>query len=157
MKAESHSQSARCLRDGYQKHADSRTGSQDRRASHQVRQREPQLAKIMADNYLTELRESLREETLKDAAKNRHFLWEQIEQTSDPLFKVKISDLLAKEIKKETIARTQKNYGFIVLNSPVASDLDKEARPKRAMHPFSHCRWLFCHLPWVLPRLHPEC
>ena len=94
---------------------------------------DPNFAKIMADNYLTELSESLREETLKDAAENRRFLQEQIEQTSDPLLKVKISDLLAKEIEKETFARAQKYYGFIVLDPPVASDLDKKVKPKRAL------------------------
>ena len=94
---------------------------------------DPNFAKIMVDNYLTELSESLREETLKDAAENKRFLQEQIEQTSDPLLKVKISDLLAKEIEKETFARAQKYYNFIVLDPPVASDLDKKVKPRRAL------------------------
>jgi uncharacterized protein involved in exopolysaccharide biosynthesis len=94
---------------------------------------DPNFAKVMADNYLAELSESLREETLKDAAENKRFLQEQIEQTSDPLLKVKISDLLAKEIEKETFARAQKYYSFIVLDPPVASDLDKKVKPKRAL------------------------
>ena len=94
---------------------------------------DPNFAKIMVDNYLTELSESLREETLKDAAENRRFLQEQIEQTPDPLLKVKISDLLAKEIEKETFARAQKYYSFIVLDPPVAPDADKKAKPKRAL------------------------
>ena len=94
---------------------------------------DPNFAKVMADNYLTELSESLREETLKDAAENRRFLQDQIEQTADPLLKVKISDLLAKEIEKETFARAQKYYSFIVLDPPVVADLDKEVKPKRAL------------------------
>ena len=94
---------------------------------------DPNFAKIMVDNYLTELSESLREETLKDAAENRRFLQEQIEQTSDPLLKVKISDLLAKEIEKETFARAQKYYSFIVLDPPIAPDPNKKVKPKRAL------------------------
>jgi uncharacterized protein involved in exopolysaccharide biosynthesis len=94
---------------------------------------DPNFAKIMADQYITELSELLREETLNDAAENRRFLQEQIEQTSDPLLKVKISDLLAKEIEKETFARAQKYYSFIVLDPPIASDLDKKVKPKRAL------------------------
>jgi hypothetical protein len=87
----------------------------------------------MADNYLTELSESLREETLKDAAENKRFLQEQLEQTSDPLLKVKISELLAKEIEKETFARAQKYYGFNVLDPPIAPDIDKKVKPKRSL------------------------
>jgi uncharacterized protein involved in exopolysaccharide biosynthesis len=94
---------------------------------------DPRFAKIMADNYLTELSESLREETLKDAAENKRFLQEQLEQTSDPLLKVKISELLAKEIEKETFARAQKYYGFIVLDPPIAPDPNKKVKPKRSL------------------------
>ena len=94
---------------------------------------DPRFAKIMADHYLTELSESLREETLKDAAENEKFLQQQLEQTSDPLLKVKISELLAKEIEKETFARAQKYYSFIVLDPPVAADIDKKVKPKRSL------------------------
>ena len=90
-------------------------------------------AKIMVENYLAELSESLREETLEDATENERFLQEQLEHTSDPLLKVKISDLLAKEIEKETFARAQKYYSFIVLDPPVASETDKKVKPKRAL------------------------
>jgi uncharacterized protein involved in exopolysaccharide biosynthesis len=94
---------------------------------------DPNFAKIMAEHYLTELSESLREETLKDAEENKRFLQEQLEQTSDPLLKVKISELLSKEIEKETFARAQKYYSFIVLDPPVSPDLDKKLKPKRSL------------------------
>jgi uncharacterized protein involved in exopolysaccharide biosynthesis len=94
---------------------------------------EPNFAKTMVDNYLRELSESMREETLKDAQENKHFLQEQLEQIHDPLLKAKISDLLAKEIEKETFARAQKYYSFIVLDPPVAPDLDKKVKPKRSL------------------------
>jgi uncharacterized protein involved in exopolysaccharide biosynthesis len=94
---------------------------------------DPRFAKIMAEHYLTELSESLREDTLEDAEENKKFLEEQLLQTSDPLLKVKISDLLSKEIEKETFARAQKYYSFIVLDPPVAPDLDKKVKPKRSL------------------------
>jgi uncharacterized protein involved in exopolysaccharide biosynthesis len=46
---------------------------------------------------------------------------------------VKISELLSKEIEKETFARAQKYYSFIVLDPPVAPDLDKKVKPKRSL------------------------
>ncbi len=93
----------------------------------------PRFAKIMVDHYLTELSESLREETLKDAKENKHFLEQQLELTADPLLQEKISTLLAKEIEKETFARAQKYYSFIVLDPPIASDIDKKVKPKRSL------------------------
>jgi uncharacterized protein involved in exopolysaccharide biosynthesis len=95
--------------------------------------RDPHFAKELADYYLTELSETLREETLNDATENQRFLQEQLDKTSDALLREKISNLLAKEIEKETFARAQKYYSFIVLDPPVVSDLDKKVKPKRAI------------------------
>jgi uncharacterized protein involved in exopolysaccharide biosynthesis len=64
---------------------------------------------------------------------NKRFLQEQLDLTSDVLLKVKISELLAKEIEKETFARAQKYYSFIVLDPPIAPDLDKKVKPKRSL------------------------
>jgi uncharacterized protein involved in exopolysaccharide biosynthesis len=94
---------------------------------------DPRFAKILVDHYVVELSESLREETLKDATENKRFLQTLLEETSDPLLKVKISELLAKEIEKETFARAQRYYSFIVLDPPVAPDLNKKVRPKRGL------------------------
>ena len=94
---------------------------------------DPRFAKIMAERYLTELSESLREETLQDAAENERFLKEQLGNTSDALLKIKISELLAKEIEKETLAMAQKYYSFVVLDPPVAADPDKKVKPKRSL------------------------
>ena len=94
---------------------------------------DPRFAKIMVEHYLTELSESLREDTLEDATENRRFLQQQLDLTSDVLLKVKISELLAKEIEKETFARAQRYYSFIVLDPPIAPDLDKKVKPKRSL------------------------
>jgi uncharacterized protein involved in exopolysaccharide biosynthesis len=93
----------------------------------------PQFAKEMADHYLTELSETLREETLKDAKENQRFLRKQLEQTPDTLMKEKISAMLAREIEKEIFARAQKYYSFQVLDPPFVPDLDKKVKPRRAL------------------------
>jgi uncharacterized protein involved in exopolysaccharide biosynthesis len=124
------------LQDAYKSLMDMLAVSRDRKTdvmTVKFDHEDPNYAKIMVDHYLTELSETLREETLKDAAENKRFLQEQLEQTSDPLLKVKISELLAKEIEKETFARAQKYYSFIVLDPPVAADLDKEVKPRRSL------------------------
>lgn len=94
---------------------------------------DPETAKNIVNNYLSELSETLREEVLKDSKDNRHFFNEQLEKTSDALLREKIYTLLAREIEKETFALAQKYYGFVILDPPVAPDIDKKTKPKRAM------------------------
>ena len=93
--------------------------------------KDPEFAKEMVEYYTTELSESLREETLKDAAENQRFLRRQLERTPDVLLKEKIYILLAKEIEKETFASAQKYYSFMVLDPPIVPDLNKRIKPKR--------------------------
>ena len=95
--------------------------------------KDPPLSKKMVEYYLTELSDTLRAETLKDAAENQKFLSGLIEKTSDVLLKEKIYALLAKEIEKETFARAQNPYSFQVLDPPIVPDLDKKVKPKRSM------------------------
>jgi len=94
---------------------------------------DPRFAKIMVANYLAELSESLREETLEEAAENRRFLEEQLAGTSDILLKEKLWILLSKEIEKEIFLQAQRYHGLIVLDPPVASDLNKKVKPNRAL------------------------
>jgi len=93
----------------------------------QVDSKDPVFAKRMVEHYITELSETLREETLKDAKENRRFLQRQLEKTHDVLLKEKIYILLAKEIEKEIFARAQKYYSFKVLDPPIVPDLNKRA------------------------------
>jgi len=94
---------------------------------------DPKTAKRIVDNYLTELSEVLREEVLQDAAENMRFFRKQLEKTVDSLLQEKIYSMLAKEIEKETFARAQKYYSFLVLDPPIVPDIDKKVRPKRAL------------------------
>jgi len=93
----------------------------------------PTTAKDFVDYYLIQMSETMREVVMHDAAENMRFLNEQLERTTDPLLKVKIYDMLAKEIEKDTFARAQKYFGFFVPDPPLAPDLDKKAKPKRAL------------------------
>jgi uncharacterized protein involved in exopolysaccharide biosynthesis len=94
---------------------------------------DPRFAKIMVANYLAELSESLREETLEEAAENKRFLQEQLDATSDVLLKEKLWTLLSKEIEKEIFLKAQKYHSFIVLDPPVASDQNKKVKPNRLL------------------------
>jgi len=49
------------------------------------------------------------------------------------LLKEKIYALLAREIEKETFAKAQKYYGFLLLDPPIVPDLDKKVKPKRSL------------------------
>ncbi len=124
------------FQDGYNALMDMLTVSRDRKSdvmTIKFDHKDPQFAKEMADHYLTELSETLREETLKDAEENQRFLRKQLEQTSDVLMKEKISAMLAREIEKEIFARAQTYYSFQVLDPPFVPDLDKKVKPRRAL------------------------
>jgi uncharacterized protein involved in exopolysaccharide biosynthesis len=95
--------------------------------------REPQTAKNIVEYFLIQTSETMREVVLRDAAENMRFLNEQLEKATDPLLRAKIYDMLAKEIEKDTFARAQKYYGFYVPDPPLVPDLNKKAKPKRAL------------------------
>jgi uncharacterized protein involved in exopolysaccharide biosynthesis len=93
----------------------------------------PETAKSVVDYFLTQMSEIMREVVLRDAAENMRFLADQLDRTTDSLMRAKIYDMLAKEIEKDTFARAQKYYGFYVPDPPVVPDVDKKAKPKRAL------------------------
>jgi uncharacterized protein involved in exopolysaccharide biosynthesis len=95
--------------------------------------KDPKTAKKIAEYYLTELSEILRQEVIRDAAENRRFFEKQLETTSDALLREKIYSMLAREIEKDTFARAQKYYSFTVLDLPIVPDLDKKIKPKRSL------------------------
>jgi uncharacterized protein involved in exopolysaccharide biosynthesis len=94
---------------------------------------DPRFAKIMVRNYLAQLSESLRQETLEEARENKRFLEKQIESTPDILLKEKLWILLSKENQKAIFLKAQRYHGFIVLDPPVAPDPDKKIKPNRAL------------------------
>jgi uncharacterized protein involved in exopolysaccharide biosynthesis len=98
-----------------------------------IEYKDPEFAKSMMQYYITELSEGLRAKVLRDAEENMRFLTAQLDKTNDPLLREKIYTMLAKEIEKDTFARAQTYYGFYVLDPPIAPDLNKKAKPKRAL------------------------
>lgn len=92
----------------------------------------PEIAKKIVDCYLAELSGSLREEVIRDSTENLKFFEEQLEKTNDALLREKIYALIAKEIEKETFAKAQKYYGFLLIDPPIISDLDKKSAPHRS-------------------------
>lgn len=95
--------------------------------------KEPLKAKNVVEHLLAQTSETMREVVLQDAAENMKFFAEQLDRTTDPLLRTKIYDMLAREIEKDTFARAQKYYGFFIPDPPFVPDLDKKAKPKRAL------------------------
>ncbi|MDA8141156.1 MAG: Wzz/FepE/Etk N-terminal domain-containing protein [Desulfobacteraceae bacterium] len=98
-----------------------------------IEYKDPELAKTLVGYYLSELSNSMREEVIRDASENMRFFTEQLQKTGDAMLKEKIYVLMAKEVEKETFAKAQKYYGFLVVDPPLAPDPDKKISPKRSM------------------------
>lgn len=92
-----------------------------------------ELSKKVVDHYIQELSTSLREEVLSDAGEKKKFFSQQLETITDSLLREKIYALMAKEIERETFAKAQQYYGFLLIDPPVVPDKDKKVSPKRAM------------------------
>jgi len=95
--------------------------------------KEPLKAKNVVEYLLVQTSETMREVVLQDAAENMKFFHGQLEKTTDPLLRAKIYEMLAREIEKETFAKAQKYYGFYVPDPPFVPDINKKAKPKRAL------------------------
>jgi len=98
-----------------------------------IEHKKPETAKRFVEYYLNELSETMREEVLHDSAENMHFFKAQLNETNDTLMKEKIYSMLAKEIERDTFARAQKYYSFMVLDPPIVPDIDKKVKPKRSI------------------------
>jgi len=96
-----------------------------------IEHKNPCTARNLVRWHILGLSERLRGEVIREADENIRFFTEQIDQTEDPLLREKLYSMLAGEIEKMTLAKAQKYYGFIVLDPPVASDMNKTIRPKR--------------------------
>jgi len=93
----------------------------------------PEISKNIVGYFLTELSNALRAEVMRDASENMRFFREELEKNSDAMLREKLYALLAKEIEKETFAKAQKYFGFLVIDPPIVPDLDKKVKPKRAL------------------------
>ncbi len=95
-----------------------------------VEYKDPRLAQAILNYYVEGLSEFLRRQTLDDAAAQEKQLYQQLSQTSDPLLKNKLYELIARQIEKETLAKVQKHYSFNVIDPAFVPE--KKFKPKRA-------------------------
>lgn len=93
----------------------------------------PEFSKNVVEFYITELSTVLREEVISDAIEKKKFFSLQLDMITDSLLREKIYNLLAKEIERETFAKAQYYYGFLLIDPPIVPDLDKKVGPKRAI------------------------
>jgi uncharacterized protein involved in exopolysaccharide biosynthesis len=96
-----------------------------------VEDKDPKMAQTILNYYIVGLSEFMRRQTLTDAAAQREHLLQQLANTTDPLLKNRLYELVAKQIEKETLAKVQKYYSFDVIDPAFVPE--KKYRPKRAL------------------------
>jgi uncharacterized protein involved in exopolysaccharide biosynthesis len=91
---------------------------------------DPRMAQTILNYYIVGLSEFLRRQTLEDAAAQQVHLSQQLTKTTDPLLKNRLYELIAKQIEKETLAKIQRYYSFIVIDPSFVPE--RKFKPKRA-------------------------
>jgi len=92
--------------------------------------KDPEMAKKVLEYFIVGLSEFLRQQTLKDAEAQQSHLYQQLSQTTDPLLKNRLYELIAKQIEQETLAKVQKYYSFNIIDPPFVPE--RKFKPKRA-------------------------
>lgn len=92
--------------------------------------RDPKMAQVILNHYVTGLSEYLRQAVLVDSAAQLKALYEQLAKQTDPLLKNRIYGMIAGQIEKETVAMVQRYYSFNVIDPAFVPD--KKSAPKRA-------------------------
>jgi uncharacterized protein involved in exopolysaccharide biosynthesis len=93
--------------------------------------KDPKMAQTILNSYVAGLSEFLRRQTVEETAAQRVHLTEQLAQTTDPLLKNRLYELIAKLIEKETLAKIQRYYSFNVIDPPFVPD--RKFKPKRLL------------------------
>jgi uncharacterized protein involved in exopolysaccharide biosynthesis len=92
--------------------------------------KDPEMAKRVLDYFIVGTSELLRRQKLDEAAAQQKHLYQQLGQTTDPLLKNKLYDLIAKQIETETLAKVQKYYSFNIVDPSYVPE--RKFKPKRA-------------------------
>ncbi|MFQ5586036.1 MAG: Wzz/FepE/Etk N-terminal domain-containing protein [Thermodesulfobacteriota bacterium] len=90
---------------------------------------DPEVSAQIVDYFLTALNEHMSGETRRVAESNKEYLEEQLKNTSDPLIKRNIYNLIAKQIETAMMSGVKENFAFKVIDPPMVSD--RKIRPKR--------------------------
>jgi uncharacterized protein involved in exopolysaccharide biosynthesis len=81
--------------------------------------------------YIEGARDRLVDEALERARKNKNFLQDQIEHTSDALARERLFSLLGQELEKEMMAKNRNQLGFKIIDRPRVPE--KKAGPPRTL------------------------
>ena len=92
---------------------------------------DPVEAAAMVEHFLTTLNSHMSEEAKRVANTNRKYLEDQLKNTSDPLIKQKIYNLIAHQVETSMMAEVKENFAFKVLDPPMVPD--RKIKPKRAL------------------------
>jgi len=92
--------------------------------------KDPAQAKQILDYFVVGMSEFLRQQKLEEAAAQQKHLYQQLAQTTDPLLKNKLYELIAKQIETETLAKVQKYYSFNIIDPSFVPE--RKFKPKRA-------------------------
>jgi uncharacterized protein involved in exopolysaccharide biosynthesis len=91
---------------------------------------DPEMAKRVLDYFIVGMSELLRRQKLDEAQAQQKHLYQQLGQTTDPLLKNKLYELIAKQIEIETLANVQKYYSFNIVDPSYVPE--RKFKPKRA-------------------------
>jgi uncharacterized protein involved in exopolysaccharide biosynthesis len=91
---------------------------------------DPEMATKMVDYLLSTLTDHMSSEAKRVSMTNRKYLESQLGETSDPLIKQKIYNLIAQQIETSMMTEVKENFAFKVLDPPKMPD--KKIKPKRA-------------------------
>ncbi len=92
--------------------------------------KDPEMAKRVLDYFIVGMSELLRRQKLDEAQAQQKHLYQQLGQTTDPLLKNKLYELIAKQIEAETLANVQKYYSFNIVDPSYVPE--RKFKPKRA-------------------------
>ena len=97
----------------------------------------PEASARIVSYFLEEAKNRLQEEALLRASQNKKFLLEQMQKTVDPMTRDRLYSLYGQEVEKEMLARNREQFGFILIDSPVAPK--RKAGPMRALTSLLSC------------------
>lgn len=91
---------------------------------------DPEMAAKIVHYFIITLNEHMSSDAKRMALVNREYLEKQIEETSDPIVRQKIYNLIADKIEMMMMAEVKEGFAFKILDPPMAPD--KKSKPKRA-------------------------
>lgn len=92
---------------------------------------DPAMARQIAEYFLVTLTDHMSAEAKRVALTNRKYLESQLSETSDPLIKQKIYNLIAQQIETSMMSEVKENFAFKVIDPPMTPD--KKIKPKRTV------------------------